>query len=738
MIRPILFVPMLVTALSPLVVRAEDVSFRQDVMAVFSRSGCNQGTCHANLHGKGGLKISLRGENPGADYRVLTREAVGRRVNVHDPDASLILLKATGRVPHEGGVRFPFGSPEYQLVRAWIADGARYDGEPKAKLVRVEATPSRAFLAPPKTELPIRALAIFDDGSRRDVTGLAVFESTNLKIPVTREGTVHAGDEPGETTIVVRYLHKSATVPVAFVADRPTFQWSAPPARNFIDHLVDARLKPLRIHPSSECSDGEFLRRLYLDVAGILPSADETRRFLADPGPNKRDQAIDSILNRPEYADWWALKWADLLRVEEKQLDKTGVKVFHAWIRQSIADNKPLNEFARELLASKGSTYKEPAANYYRALREPAIRSEAMAQVFLGLRMQCAKCHNHPFNQWTQNDYYQLAAFFARVQYKIVENTRRDKFDKHEFVGEQIVFQDQAGEMKHPTTGKSLPPRYLGSSGPKLGPADDRLTPLADWVASPKNPFFARTQANRIWANLMGKGLVDPIDDFRATNPPSNEPLLDALAKYLIENDFDMKRLIRTIVSSRTYQTSARPNDTNLDDDEHYSRALVRPLPAEALLDAIAQVTETSNVFPGLPAGTRAAQIPSLPSRRRGEILQGPLRFLQAFGKPERTLSCDCERNDDSTLNQALTLITGDVVNKALAADDNRIGRLLAVRKSSAEMVEDMFLAALSRRPTDSESNVIVARIESAENRRAALEDILWAIVNSKEFLLRH
>lgn len=714
----------------------EAVSYSQEVRAVFARAGCNQGTCHGNLNGKGGFKLSLRGENPAFDHSVMTREAGGRRINALEPDASLLLLKATGRVPHEGGVRFPYGSPEYDLVRRWIAAGVASDIGKRPALDRLEVTPREAYLVPPTREVKVQATARFAGGLRRDVSGLAVFESTNPKINVSRSGEVSA-DEPGETTIVVRYLDRQQTVRLAFVADRPDFRWQGPAPVNYIDELVFAQLKKLRINPSETCTDAEFLRRAHLDLIGVLPTPDETRRFVGDPSPDRRARLVESLLARPEYADWWALKWSDLLRVEEKQLDKKGVKVFHDWIRDSLAANKPLNRFARELLASRGSTYQEPAANYYRALRDPNTRGEAMAQVFLGVRMQCAKCHNHPFNQWTQNDYHQLSAFFARVQYKIIDNTRRDKLDKHEFNGEQIVYQDEASEIKHPVTGETLTPAFLGAATPKFGQKDDRLLALADWVADPKNAFFARTQANRIWANLLGRGLVEPIDDFRTTNPPANELLLAALAADLAAHDFDMKRLIRTIVSSRTYQLSDRPNATNADDETHYSHALVRSLPAEALLDAVAQVTGTPLTFPGQADGLRAAQLPSFPSIRRGESFQGPVRFLKVFGKPERLLSCDCERSDSTTLAQALTLITGELVNRSLTAPDNRLGRLLASQTPSPAIVEELYLASLCRVPTVAERDALVGRIEQAPDRRAALEDILWALLNSKEFLLR-
>ena len=714
---------------------AGEPTYRNEVMAVLSRGGCNLGTCHGNLNGKGGLKLSLRGENADFDHRALTRDAGARRVLVNDPDSSLILLKAAGKVPHEGGVRFSAASPEYAILRSWISRGAINDGDKGPKLVGLKATPSDAILPVSKGTTRVSAQAIFADGTKRDVSGLAVFESTNFKADVSRDGDVTV-KEPGETTIVVRYLDQQTTARLAFVPDRPNFRWSEPAATHFIDQLVGERLRALTMQPSELCSDSEFIRRLCLDVLGVLPTPQETRTFLADGDANKRAKLIDSVLARPEYADWWALKWADVLRVEEKSLDAKGVKVFHGWIRKAMAENRPLNEFARDILAAQGSTYQVAPANFYRALREPNLRAEAAGQVFLGIRMQCAKCHNHPFDRWTQDDYHHLAAFFARIRYRIVENTRRDKLDSHEFVGEQIVHQDEVSEVKHPVTGDTLVPRVLGEKRPAVKEKDDRLKRLADWVAD-GNPLFARAQANRIWAHMMGKGLVDPIDDFRLTNPPTNEALLEALARDFVEHRYDMKHMIRTIANSRAYQRSSRPNETNAADEDHASHALVRPLQAEALLDAIAQVTEVANAFPDQPAGTRAVQIPSLPSLRRGAKAQDSLRFLRTFGKPERLLTCECERQQDTTLNQTLTLISGDVVNRAITAEKNRVGRLLEGKASPNAMLDEMFLAGLSRLPNDSERQSLVQRLESAEDKRTAAEDILWGILNSKEFLLR-
>jgi len=426
-----------------------------------------------------------------------------------------------------------------------------------------------------------------------------------------------------------------------------------------------------------------------------------------------------------------------LVRNEEKLLDRKGVEVFHQWIRQCIAEGKPLNEFARELLAGRGSTYANPPANFYRALRDPYARAEAVAQVFLGVRIQCAKCHNHPFERWTQNDYHGLAAFFARVQYRIVANERRDRFDQHEFIGEQIVYPARVGDLRHPRTGEIVPPRLLGADAPASKPDGDRIQMLADWVADPANPFFARAQVNRVWYHLMGRGIVDPLDDVRASNPPVNAPLLDTMTQEFVAHDFDLRWLIRAIMNSRTYQLAAVPNDTNREDETNFSHALVRPFQAEQLLDAVAQATAVSVDFPGYPRGLRAGQLPGVrPERRRDRRASEGETFLKVFGKPDRLLTCECERSDDATLNQAFQLVTGDLMNKVLAAD-NRIGRLLDAGKSNREILAELFLATLSRPPSAVEVEATLKFVGRAKDRRKAFEDIMWALLNAKEFLLR-
>jgi Protein of unknown function (DUF1549)/Protein of unknown function (DUF1553) len=714
---------------------AEPVSFRNEVMAVLSRGGCNQGTCHGNQNGKNGFKLSLRGEDPAFDLAVLTRDQFARRTDRLHPDDSLILLKATAAVPHEGAKRFAVTSKEYGILRSWIAEGCRPDAPDAAVLQRLDVTPREQVLTAPADQVPIHVTANFSNGQTRDVTDLCVFDPSNLVVRVGRDGVVHR-QALGETTILVRFLDRQAVVQLAFLPARPDFVWTDPPENDAIDHHINGKLRTLRMLPSTLCTDAVFLRRAYLDTVGVQPTPEEARRFLNDVGSDKRNRLIDELLERPEFADFWALKWCDLLRVEEKALDPKGVRLFHDWIRQSIAEGKPLNEFAREIIAGRGSTYDHPEANYYRSLRDPFSRTEATSQVFLGVRLKCAKCHNHPFERWTQSDYHSLAAFFVRVDYRIVENNRRDKFDKHEFDGDQVVFESRTGESVHPRTNATLAPRFLGAATPAFAPDEDRLQALADWVAAPDNPFFARAQCNRVWRELLGRGIVDPDDDFRASNPPVNEPLLDALAKDFAANRFDLRGLVRIIMQSRTYQLSAVPNETNRDDETNFSHAIVRPLQAEQLLDALGRATGAPRAFPGQRPGLLACQLAGVKMGHDKRTDDGE-RFLASFGKPVRALSCDCERSDDATINQAFQLLTGTVLNHMLTEPDNRIGRLLAAGKSNEEIVQTLYFAALCRPPSVKERGAALALIAPNRDRRRALEDVLWGLVNAKEFLLR-
>jgi hypothetical protein len=718
---------------------AEPVSFERDVMAVLSRAGCNAGACHGNLNGKGGLKLSLRGEDPAADLATLTRDMLARRTDPHRPDDSLILLKPTGKVPHEGGVRFSPLSPEYAVLRSWVAAGCRADPPGGPKLAKLDVTPPSKILVDPADRFRVSVTARFSDGTRRDVTGLSAFEFTSPGVAkITPAGEV-VREQTGETVLLVRYLGYVVPVRAVFLPDRPVPEMGNTPANNEIDRLVLAQLRELRLKPAELAPDHVFLRRAYLDAIGILPTAEETRAFLADTDPAKREKLIDALLARPEFAEYWAQKWSDLLRNEEKALDRKGVGVFYRWIVGQLAADRPLTEFAREVLAARGSTYANPPANFWRAVRDPLTRAESVAQVFLGVRVGCARCHNHPFDRWTMDDYYGFAALFARIDYRVIENRRRDDLDKHEFVGEQVVFQDRDKELTNPRTKGPAAPRFLGSPTPDLGPEADRLAALADWVAAPDNPFFARAQVNRVWLHLMGRGLVDPNDDFRATNPPSNPELLDWLAKDFAAGGFRLKRTVKAVMTSRVYQLAAATRDkATMGDELHHSHAAVLPLEAEQLLDAMAQVLGVPVQFRGYPLGLRANQVPAPPqSGRRGSFDGMGERFLKVFGKPDRLLTCECERSDDPGLLQAFQLITGDLLNTMLRDPDNRIGKLLAAGKTDAEMLEEFYLAALCRKPTDAESSKLLEYLRTAKDRRAAWEDVAWGLVNSKEFLLR-
>lgn len=736
MLRNILSLLLFCLQFQPVWCAEEPVLFHDHVMAILSRAGCNQGACHGNLNGKGGFKLSLRGQDPDFDFSAITREQLGRRLDRLHPETSLLLLKATGAVAHEGGKRFDRSSAEYQLLKTWIASGASPQPTSAAQIVRMEVPPSIA-LVEPQDQLPLKIIGVFNNGERRNLTGLTSFELSQLNAEIDRNGVLHR-KRFGSVTVLARYLDQQSAIVVDFVPARPEFRWTNPGINNRIDELVQERLKLVRLMPSPLAYDSQFLRRVYLDTLGILPTSDETRTFLKDSDPNKRNRLIDQLLERPEFSEYWALKWSDLLRNEEKTLDAKGVELFHGWLKRQIETGQPLNEMARELVKSRGSTYAQPEANYYRALRDPNSRAEAFAQVFLGIRIQCARCHNHPFDRWTQDDYHGLAAFFSRVQYRILENKRGDNLDGHEFKGEQVVWMDRSSELPHPRLKTPTPPRFPGEPQRKIPTSADRLLALADWLADPRNRFFARAQANRVWGHLMGRGLVDPLDDFRASNPASYSPLLDFLSEDFVAHQFDLRSLVRLILQSRTYQLSSLSNPDNAEDETGFSHALVRPLQAEQLHDAIAAMTGVPSRFPGHPPGLRAGQIPGvgISHERQTETTSGE-RFLAVFGKPKRSLSCECERSEDSTLSQAFQLLTGPHLNEKLALRENRLEDLLKNHRSPADICDECFLSTLSRYPTEMERAAAIKAWNEARDPRIFLEDLVWGLINSKEFLLR-
>jgi hypothetical protein len=734
------------------------VSFRNDIMAVLSKAGCNSGACHGNQNGKAGFKLSLRGQDGEFDLKALTRDMFARRVDPNDPDQSLVLLKATTQLAHEGGLRFRKGSAEYEMLRRWIADGAPDDADTAPRLHRLEVSPLEAILIEPVQQLQLRARAFYSNGTERNVTSLAVYEPASTSVKVSHDGLV-TREAPVETTVLVRYLDQQVPVRLAFIPARPGFAWKKTPAHNFVDEQVFAKLKTQRMNASELCSDSEFIRRASLDLLGLLPTPEEARAFVSDARSSaparsggqgslqslqrRRAKLIDALLERPEFAEFWALKWSDVLRNEEKVLDRKGVQAYYQWIRGSLAENKPLDQFVRELVSARGSTYLNPPANFYRANRDAVTRAEATAQLFLGTRLQCAKCHNHPFDRWTQADYYDWADVFSRVQYKVLENNRRDGLDSHEFVGEQIVYLARSGDVTNPRTGKPAQARFLGEpSGPyplkarNAKPESDSLAALAVWLTS--QPNFARSQVNWVWFQLLGRGIVDPIDDFRPTNPPSHPELLAELARDFSRSQFDLRHLIRRIMNSRTYQLSAEPTRDNADDQINFSHALPRRLSAEQMLDTQHQVLGVAAKFSGYPAGLRAAQLPGGSPVRRNEIkMGGSEKFLAMFGKPARLLACECERSSETTLGQTFQLISSPEINALLTNQENRLTTLLASGRSNADLVTELYWTALSRPPTSREAMEASKVIESSPDRRSGVEDVTWALLNAKEFVLR-
>ncbi len=726
-------------------------------MAVLSKAGCASGPCHGNRSGKGGFKLSLRGEDPEADYLTLTTGLAGRRLNFENPEQSLLLLKPTTEVAHEGGRRFAPGSSEYEILRRWVAQRAPDDHATSP--ARLEVTPAESFVREPAVRVPIRVQAHFPDGTHRDVTRLSVYESSQPAVAGVSSSGIVERLQPGETTVMVRYLQLQAPVRVAFIPPRSEFRSRGfPKSTNAVDLAVYAKLRRLRLNPSGPCSDEVFIRRASLDLLGFPPTGEEARAFVSDRRVDKRDRWVDAMLERPEFAEFWALKWADLLRLDERTLDDKGARQFYDWIRTSIQTHQPLDAFARDLVSTLGSTYDHPAANYYRNLRTPVERSEAAAQVWLGTRLQCAQCHNHPYERWTQDNYHDWTALFSRIDFQVLENRRRDDNDSHEFKGEQIVFVKANGEHRNPRTSRPAVARLLGAEAPVAVPGTNaladhpdarswptnaiigktELNALAGWLTATNNPLFARVQANRIWYHLMGRGLVEPIDDFRQTNPASHPELLDLLATHLVQSGYDTREVIRLILNSRTYQTTSEPPAGSGGDTANYSHTAVRRLTAEQLLDAQSRATGVPLDFAGFPRGTRAGQVPLLRTggRRERSTLE---TLLTTFGKPPRQVPSECERTSEPAMTQAFALISGPTLNDFITSPDNRLGPLLESGKPPTDMVETLYWEALGRAPSDEERKQLIPRLAGTPaSRRESAEDLLWGLLNAKEFVLRY
>ena len=700
------------------------IRFEHEVLPALTKAGCNQGTCHGTPAGKNGFRLSLRGYNPGLDFEVLARENGARRTNPFQPEASLILLKGTGRMSHEGGKRMGTDSVGYRLLLDWVAEGVRPDRADSPGLVGLVVTPAARTLDHPAREQQLVVRASFADGSTRDVTGLARYSSTDAAIATVDDAGRVVKQKRGETTILVSFEHLVATSRLTFREPVPGLVWVDPPANNFIDEHLFAKLKLLRIPPSELSDDAMFCRRVYLDVIGLVPTPEEIVRFLDDDGPDKRARLIDALLKRPEYVDFWALKWADRLGCNQRYTGVKGAISFHRWIRDQIAANVPLDQFVRALVTAKGPNFTHPPASFYRRIRSPEDAVETVSQVFLGVRVGCAKCHNHVADRWTQDDYYGMAAFFSQVKYK------NGPQNYAQYNKEETVYLVADSEVIQPRTGAVMKPKPLGGAPVEVKGDDDRREKLVDWLVAPSNPFFTRAAVNRIWYHLMGRGIVEPVDDLRDSNPPASAGLLEALANDFSAYGFDVKRTIRLITSSRAYQLSSLPNPFNAQDTRYFSHATVRMLSAEQLLDSASLAAGVPEKLFNLPAGSRAAQVPD------GELVHP---FLKDFGQPARADACECERGSDSTLEQALQVVGGRTLHSKVVARDNRIGKLLKSAADDATLVEQLFLATLSRYPSTAERELAESALANqAADRRRAAEDLFWALLNHPEFLFQH
>lgn len=705
----------------------QPISFNNQLIASLNVGGCNQGACHGTPSGKNGFKLSLRGYDPPADYLQLTRDVLGRRTDRLNPEASLIYQKAVGTVPHEGGQRYLPKSLPAETMLGWLAEGLQADPAGAPTLVKIDVAPgSRVYDAPARFQ-QLAVKATFSDGSTKDVTRLTVFSSSDTAVADVNPNGLVEFNQAGEVAILCRFLEQMFPVRIMYLEPKAGFKWNNPPENNYIDKLVFAKLKLLDITPSDLCTDQEFVRRAYLDLCGVLPTADETKAFLTSTDATKRTKLIDDLLNRPEYADFWTLKWSDVLRSNRKTIQLKGIHVYQTWLRQHIGNNTGMNEVVKELLTANGSTFANPPANFYRIARDPQNLAETTVQLFFGIRMQCAKCHNHPFERWTQDDYYSTAAFFARVKQK--KDSIEPGDGKQGAGAAEYIYSERSGEVVQPRTGKTMAPKFMGAEIPTIPPTKDRREVLADWITGPNNPFFAKSVVNRIWFHLNGKGIVDPVDDFRDSNPSANDELLNALAKDFVDHKFDAKYLIKTIMTSRTYQLSAQTNEFNKDDNKYFSHAVTKLHTAEQLLDAICTVTAIAEKFAGLPSGTRAVQLPD------GEVNHV---FLKTFGQPGRELACECEREGDSNLAQALQLINGPTINEKLRNPANRIGTLITKKVPDVEILNELYLATLSRMPTSGEIKAAFEHLAKNADKRKAWEDVQWALINSKEFLFRH
>lgn len=694
------------------------VSFKLDVMPVFTRAGCNAGACHGTSRGKDGFHLSLYGFDPDGDYYRLTREQIGRRINLAIPEESLIVQKGLGAVQHTGGVRFATNSDLCQTLIKWLAAGATNDPPTIPRVTGIEVFPKAAVLEGSNTVQHFVVRAQYSDGTQRDVTPNAMFLSNNEPTArVAEDGTVTAGQR-GEAFIQARFAEFNVGAQIIVLPKGIPFRWPDIAARNYIDQAVYAKLKKLRVIPSETCDDTTFIRRAFLDITGTLPAPEDLRKFSDDKDSARRDHLLDQLLARKEFAELWVMKFAELLQIRSRdnQVYPKAALLYFEWLRDQMMTNVPLDQIVRELLTASGSTLRSPAANYYQVEPDTLKLAENTAQIFMGMRIQCAQCHNHPFDRWTMNDYYGFAAFFARVGRKAGDDPR-----------ETIIFDRADGEVKHPITGASMKPKFLGGDIPPVK-EESRREVLARWLTAPDNPYFARNLANLIWAHFLGRGIIEPVDDVRLSNPASNPELLDALAAKLVEYRYDLKKLVRDICTSRTYQLSTHPNDTNASDERNFSKAAIRRIRAEVLLDCISQVTETKDKFPGLPRGAKAV-----------EIADGNTEtyFLQTFGRASRSTVCSCEVKVDPNLSQALHLLNGNTVQRKIA-EGAVVKKMLDQKENPDQVIDSLYQRCFSRSPTEEEKTKLEAFLKPDTKPEQVLNDVFWSLINAKEFVFNH
>ncbi len=708
------------------------VGFVREIQPVLGKTGCNQGTCHGSAKGKNGFKLSLRGYDPDFDYQALVNDLSGRRFNRAAVDESLMLQKPLAEVPHEGRQAIKPGSRYHALLKRWIAEGARFEDVAKARATNITILPATVEIDLPGRQQQFIVLAAYPDGTTRDVTREAVLSSNNEEVALVKDGTLTALRR-GEMAVLVRYEGLYSAREVVVMGDRSGYQFAAMPEHNFVDQHVNVKLQRMKINPSDLCTDAEFVRRVHLDLTGQPPTSEKVRAFLADAtgSRKKREALVEELIGSPTYAEFWANKFADLLQCNSENLGKKGVWVFRTWIQEQFAKNRPYDQFARDLLLAKGSTFENPAGNYLRALRDPGKMTEDVSQTFLGVRFNCNKCHDHPFERWTQNQYYEFGAFFAQVAFKrgtLGRDTliRGTETYASEQISEEIVYQNyDGGEVKHPKNDKPVPPHVPYGHAREIASGEDRRAAFVEWLTSPGNPYFARSTVNRFWSYFFGRGIIDPVDDIRAGNPPSNPALLEALTTGFVKSGHDVRWLLRTLCQSRAYQLSIVPNRWNEDDTMNFSHAVPRRLSAEQMLDAVSVATGHRAQFKDLPAGLRAVSVP--------DGMVGGNDFLTLFGRPKRQSACECERSSNVTLSHALNLINGPTLGDCVTSADNRFAKLVIAEKDDRKVVEEVYLSCLNRPPTEKELAAI--QLGEGGKRLEGAQDLAWALLNSPAFL---